>query len=70
MIYVQNHKVVSGKQVGKWHTRESVEISFGISPTDCGRHIIKKSDKRTTRKPKNLTPVNSCGVCYSQKDWV
>lgn len=73
MIYVQNHKLIAGRQVGKWH---KIDVERQYKPvavdmfTDCGRHRVKEADKVTTRKARNLTLVNSCGVCFGPKDWI
>lgn len=75
MIYVQNHKILSGRQVGKWHKVGNGQYKMPESGefkeySDCGRHRLKKKDKYTSFKPRNLTPVNSCGKCFGPKDWI
>ncbi len=70
MIYVQNYKLQSGKRVGKWHKRTPDRNPIDGFPTDCGQHIIKKADEVGRTKPRNLTPVNSCGTCFGPKDWI
>ncbi len=73
MIYVQNHKLQSGKEVGKWHkfSARSKDPVTKAPRTDCGRHVLDTAkDKTNLTKPRNLTPVNSCGTCFGPKDWI